>query len=291
MWICEFCCKLDMCKRFDIGMSSSGRAILVATILGVVLAESGAVYAEGAVPSASLQLEHDTVWRGRDVSVRVVTEWVGAPDALVVLPVEFPEIEGVQWHSQQLMSEREGDTNRVVQTVLLRVVGSEKVVTIPAMAVAYIVTGDEDEKEIRTDPADLAVRAVPSVAPVAGVTLAIMTASAAVWLAIRIKRRRRGRSTDKSESGTATVLEQDLHSLRRLRLSGDYGGYFMGLLRIARELDPAAVDQSPLNEVAATVESARYGGYRPDNELAERAYRAVERLLKRVEEVHVPEGG
>jgi len=267
-----------------------GAVLLVWIASGLTVCDVS-VWAESPLPSARTELDSGTVWRGSAAHVRVVTEWHGEPDALVVLPVEYPEIEHAEWHDQRLSSERDGAVNRVVQTASLRVAEAGDTVTVPEIVVKYLVRGEEDEKELRTEPAELRVRSIPFGAPLAGAVLVGAGVCAGVWLAVRMKRRQRAGRTDEAVSGAGELLERDLRSLRRLRLAGDYGAYFMGLVRIAREVDPAAVDQGPLSEVAAMIESARYGGYRPDKELAERAYRAVERLLKRVEETQLSEGG
>ena len=72
------------------------------------------------MPSARLELDNDAVWRGRDVRVRVVTEWDGEPGALVVVPVEYPPIEGTDWHGHWLSSERIGLALAVADLVKLR---------------------------------------------------------------------------------------------------------------------------------------------------------------------------
>jgi len=261
----------------------------VCAVAAIVTCGGGAACAEIQDPVARIEVENTTVRRGRDTSVSVVTDWVGEPAAMVVLPVEYPEIEGAEWHGQQLVSERDGDTNRVVQTALLTVTGDEETVSIPEMAVIYRIPGEEEEREIRTDALALTVRSAPFGTPVIGGILAAAGACFGVWLALRIRRRQRAGNASQPASDLADMLGRDLNSLRRLRLAGDYGTYFMGLVRIAREIEPAALDQAPLSDVAAMVESARYGGYRPDKELAERAYRAVERLLKRVQSVQAAE--
>ncbi len=233
------------------------------------------------MPTARLEVENSTVRRGSETTVRVITEWTDASDTLVVLPVEYPSIEGTEWHDQRLASERDGHTNRVVQTASLRVLEAEQSVRIPEIAVKYMAHGDqEEEHQLLTDPVTLDVRPAVFGTPLAGGILAAAAVCAAVWLAVRMRRRQRPAEVGQPVSGAVGTLEQDLHSLRKLRLAGDYGAYFMGLIRIAREIDPSAVDEAPLRDVAALVESARYGGYRPDKELADRAYRACERLLK-----------
>ncbi len=265
------------------------RVVTLVCAFAASAASSRVACAENPAPAARIEVGNTTVRRGSDTTVRVVTEWLGEPAALIVVPVEYPEIEGAEWHSQQLVSERDGDTNRVIQTALLTVTTADKSATIPEMAVVYRVPGEEDEYEIRVDAVSLVVQSAAFGAPLAGgIVLTAVSVSVAVWLATRMRRRRTG-DTDPAATGTADLLGRDLNSLRRLRLAGDHGAYFMGLVRIAREIEPAALDQAPLSDVAAMIESARYGGYRPDKDLAERAYRAVERLLKRAQNVQAAE--
>jgi len=266
------------------------RVVTLVCAFAASAASSRVAWAETPTPVARIEIGDTTVRRGSDKTVRVVTEWPGEPAALIVVPIEYPEIEGAEWHSQHLASERDGDTNRVIQTASLTVITAAKSATIPEMAVVYRVPGEEDEHEIRTDPVLLVVQSAALGAPLAvGIVLTAVSVSIAVWLAARMRRRQRAGGTGPAATETADLLGRDLNSLRRLRLAGDYGAYFMGLVRIAREIDPAALDQAPLSDVAAMIESARYGGYRPDKDLAERAYRAVERLLKRVQNVQAAE--
>jgi len=279
--------ELNYIVKMSIKVSTFGSLVRAMTLVCAVA--STAASAETPDPVARVEVENTTVRRGSDTSVRVVTDWVGEPGAMVVLPVEYPEIEGAEWHGQQLVSERDGDTNRVVQTALLTVTSDEETLSIPEMAVVYRIPGEEEERELRTDALALTVRSAPFGTPVLGGILAAAGACFGVWLALRFRRRQRAADTGQPATGRSDILGRDLNSLRRLRLTGDYGAYFMGLVRIAREIEPAALDRAPLNDVAAMVESARYGGYQPDKELAERAYRAVERLLKRVQSVQAAE--
>ena len=266
------------------------RVVALVCAFAASAASSRIACAETPVPAARVEIGSTTVRRGGNTTVRVVTEWLGEPAALIVMPIEYPEIEDARWHGRQLASERDGDTNRVIQTALLTVTAAGKSATIPEIAVVYRVPGEEDEREIRVDAVSLVVKSAALGAPLAGgIVLMAVSVSVAVWLATRMRRRHRAGDTGPAAAETADQLGRDLNSLRRLRLAGDYGAYFMGLVRIAREIEPAALDNAPLSDVAATIESARYGGYRPDKDLAERAYRAVERLLKRAQNVQAAE--
>ena len=111
---------------------STFRAMMLVCAVAAISACGAAASAETPNPAVGIEVGSTTVRRGGDTSVGVVTEWVGEPAALVVVPIEYPEIEGAEWHSQQLVSERDGDTNRVIQTALLTVTVTEESTASPA---------------------------------------------------------------------------------------------------------------------------------------------------------------
>ncbi len=263
---------------------------LMAVTLAAVMSIAACAAADTPTPTARLDLHPVSAWRTDEIAAVVTVEWTGSPDSLAVMPVDMPDIDGVVWSNQTLDSEYDGKVSRVVQQAVLTTKNRTGKIEIPAISVKFRLPGEKDERETKTAPTSVNIQSISVPAGIVGTVATVAVVGAAIWLGLKVRKRRRSLAVNEADvPDTIDKLEQDLASLRRLKLNGDYGAYFMGLLRIAREIEPEAVQRPPLNEVGTLVESARYGGYKPDNELAERAHRAVERMLKHRRESGIPE--
>ncbi|HOD50081.1 MAG TPA: hypothetical protein PLJ71_04480 [Candidatus Hydrogenedentes bacterium] len=274
--------------------------ILVGGLVAVVLA----AFPAASQPTLERIAGDERVYLNRASKVVCSARWHGAPDAYVVLPPEFDEVD---WAEMKLgPSEgfvRDGE-NVVQQTVVItpRKTGTFEV---PEIRVGYLTPGDlnasqqpeevsgeqEPEREVpklRLSGYSVEVRKDRTVLWAA---LAVIGAGAALYLGgmgVFLLRKTAGGAPAPRPAGETTGISGErppdvraaglaLHEAKRCRVQGDVYAFYVHLAKAGELLG------NPYGELAASLQTraqkAGFQGYAPTEDEMDMDYRAVARVV------------
>jgi len=244
-------------------------------LIAIALAVSAAAAAER--PDVLVTLPDAGPRPGVPYPVEYIVSWEGPADAYLVQPVEIGALDWGAARVIQSRTARAKDVTQVTQTVEY-VADAAGLFTLPNALIPIAESAEElggaVSLVLEAETPEIAVRKpVPWLPIAAGVgAVALLAVGAVAW--------RRSRSGPEGGNDDADV-EAALHRCRRLRLDGDYYGFYRELTKLAESLKDVEEAPALAETYRLRASEVGYQGVQPTEDTLNGDLRDLERIVGR----------
>jgi hypothetical protein len=260
-------------------------------LLAVALTCASSICA--AAPQIEVQQPARNPIIGRPFPLKVIVTWEGKADDYSFLPLRLPEKDEIIVADSSMSSASSGGSNRVEYVVHLTAATNGEI-EFGSVIVPYRVSGSDEEQSLESEPITFRVRVNPLALRILMCAVAAGSAVGIVRLvrSMVVSRRERGAEQKRiDQRDLAQELHRRLEEVKSLRISGDLGGYLMGLADIAAECGEDIRNSSSFKELKELADNTKFSGYQPGVEELDSSYRRVEERVKRFVDKNSAEAG